>query len=128
MTPKHTPGPWAIGNDDTPWTCGDAQTAIELGEPLGHTEILFPIFNAEGDPLAYLPWEPLCSEARAHELRANARLIAKAPELVALLADVGRWLEAALTRGQISRGTANRDGDLVSQIRTLLAEIDGGNQ
>lgn len=47
------------------------------------------------------------------------------PDLLQLLTDAGQWLEAGLTRGQISRGTANRDGDLVTQIRAVLAKAKG---
>ena len=62
--------------DDTPWTCGDSQTAIEMNEPLGHTEILFPI-NVDGDPVVYCIWEPLAGDARQAELRARANAIAE---------------------------------------------------
>jgi len=44
--------------------------------------------------------------------------------LVSILQDVGQWLEAGLSRGQISRATVNRDGDLVSQIRSALATLN----
>lgn len=85
---KHTPGPWTLQDNETPWTCGDARTAIEQGEELGHTEIMFDL-NAgpEGDdwPIARLVWEPLADESRCDELRANARLIAAAPELLSAL-------------------------------------------
>lgn len=58
-------------------------------------------------------------------VQANAHLIAAAPEMLALLTDVGQWLEIGLQRGQINRGTANRDGDLVSQIRAAIAKAEG---
>ena len=45
-----------------------------------------------------------------------------APELLQLLTDVGQWLEVALQHGQINRGTANRDGDIVSQIRSAISK------
>ncbi len=51
----------------------------------------------------------------------HERRIAKAAEMRELLVDIGRWLDAALSRGQINRSTGNRDGDLVSQIRAVLA-------
>lgn len=55
----------------------------------------------------------------------NYKLFSAAPELLQLLGDVGQWLEAGLSRGQISRGTANRDGDLVSQIRAAVTKAIG---
>lgn len=54
--------------DDCPWTCGDSQTALELGEPLGHTEILTPLYVGD-EIVAYMPWEPLASPERQYELR-----------------------------------------------------------
>ena len=83
-----TPGIWKINSDDCPWTCGDARTAIEEGEELGHTEILFSVENDEQEPIAYFPWEPLADDERAAELRANAKAFAALPDLVAALKDV----------------------------------------
>lgn len=103
---SHTPGPWTITLLNTPhwWSVGGAYL-IKAGE-----RFVARLTDEEGDR------------------EANARLIAEAPAMCELLTDVGRWFEAALTRGQINGGTANRDGDLVSQIRALLARIDGGEQ
>ncbi len=114
----HAPKPWTIGTDETPWTCGDSQTAIEHNEPLGHTEILFPILNMEGDPLAYMPWEPLAGEDRQNELRSNARLIAKAPELLAAVREADRMHVCCCSRRDPSPC-------LKCVTRALLAEIDG---
>ena len=67
---------WRISSDECPWTCGDSATAIEFGEPLGHTEILVAIVDGDGIPVAYVPWEPLASEARQKQLRLRIAAIA----------------------------------------------------
>jgi len=104
---QHTPGPWTIFN--------------HYNDERERTNAIYS--NGDGTKIASVEvWRGLMPEA---ESEANARLIAVAPELLALLQDVGQWLEAGLSRGQISRGTANRDGDLVSQIRSVIAKAKG---
>lgn len=60
---------------------------------------------------------------------ANAALIVRAVNshdaLVSILKDVSTWLETNLELGLINAGTANRDSDLVSQIRQALALAEG---
>ena len=87
-----TPGIWKINSDDCPWTCGDARTAIEEGEELGHTEIFFSVENDEQEPIAYFPWEPFAHDERAAELRANAKAFAALPDLIATLKEELRAL------------------------------------
>src|SRR5690242_1518075 len=55
----------------------------------------------------------------------QARLLQAAPELLQILQDVRAWLELHLEQGNINAGTANRDGDLVSQIRAAIAKAEG---
>ena len=101
----HTPGPW------TSYVMEDGNFGINGRHPVKG-------FQPESE----------CWLATVHPVEgtsANARLISSAPELLALLQDVGQWLEAGLSRGQISRGTANRDGDLVSQIRAAILKAKG---
>lgn len=115
---KHTPGPWVVDHDDTPWTCGDARTALEHGEELGHTEILFAVKGGEtGDdwPLAYCPWEPLADEERQEELRGNARLIAAAPEMLECLRKCVEFLEDEIGASAC-----------LEKTRAILAKIEGG--
>lgn len=101
----HTPGPWTESSDGKiPVAIANLERKVGIAiveSGLGHGPVDF------------------------REVAANARLIAAAPELLVLLQDVGQWLEAGLSRGQISRGTANRDGDLVSQIRSVIAKAKG---
>lgn len=82
----HTPGEWTIENDNTPWTEGNAETAVEHGEEFGCVEELFSIMGGEeGDrrPICRLEWIPLGTDDEQNEIRANARLIAAAPDLLA---------------------------------------------
>lgn len=57
---------------------------------------------------------------------ALAKLIVRAvnshEELVTLLQDVGAWFETHLRKGHINAGTANRNGDLVSQIAAAISK------
>lgn len=108
MTTKHTPE-WDVCDDSTPWTCGDAQTAVEHGEPFGHTEILTPITDGD-EVVAYVPWEPLVGDVRQAELRMRASLIAAAPELREQLLMLVRWCED--------------QGETCAFARALLARID----
>lgn len=97
----------------TPWTSGplryNPQTRYLTGPP------------TKDHPHGYVIAHFMAGPGRA--TNADGLLYEAAPEMAELLGDIGQWLEAALTRGQISRGTANRDGDLVTQIRALLARI-----
>ena len=79
-----TKGPWAVDNYEVPWTCGDSETAIALGQPLGHTEILFPIVAGD-EIVCYMPWEPLADSVRQAELRDNAKAIARLPQTIEAL-------------------------------------------
>jgi hypothetical protein len=83
METKHTPGPWRLRDDETPWTEGDAQIAQQYGEPFGYTEILFSV--AGEDTVAFCPWRPMDRAEDQEVLRANARLIAAAPDLLTAL-------------------------------------------
>ena len=49
-----------------------------------------------------------------------------APEMLTMLKDIETWLNTNLGLGLINAGTANRDGDLVSQIRATIAKAEGG--
>lgn len=82
---SHTPGPWAISTDNTPWTEGDAEIAHANGEPFGLTLILTDILDADGEVVARCEWEPGSTVERQAELEANARLIAAAPEMLEAL-------------------------------------------
>lgn len=89
----HTPGPWSADK----WAPGWTVSAPESRYSVCHLED--------------------CNNAEA-----NARLIAAAPDLLQLLGDLGQWLETHLAQGNINAGTANRDGDFVSQIRSTITK------
>lgn len=120
---KHTAGPYEIGTDDTPWTCGDSRIAVEYGEDFGHTEIFFPIM-ADGESIAYMPWEPLAGAERQAELRANARLFARAPELTAALVDIEQSVCLGLGSGNPQHWEAALQ-DVLATVGALLANIEG---
>ena len=91
MEIKHTPGPWVVGESDflDQWVCIDAPN---------------------GDPdLDYKSWEGIamaygCEESPSKGLkkaRANALLIASAPELLEALEEVVQWLELGDHEGQM---------------------------
>lgn len=50
------------------------------------------------------------------------RLRDAGPDLLAVLTDVRDWLNTHLRRGAINAGTANRDGDLVTQIESVIRQ------
>jgi hypothetical protein len=117
--PKHTPGPWVA--DVYGVVTGGSNGLTSICETYAHTWVRSKA-NLPTDKDETAAWlDNLHSEAMA-----NARLIASAPDMFELLTDIGRWLETGLARGSISCGTANRDGDLVSQIRAALNKATGG--
>ena len=86
---NHTLGPWQLGRDNRPWTCGDSRTAVEEGTEFGHTEVLSTLHAGdESEPIAHLVWEPLASEQRQAEVQANADLIVAAPDMYRVLCRV----------------------------------------
>lgn len=95
-TPQHTPGPWRLGEAHS----GGA-TDIKAGSNLIATAI--------------------CPRDHA-QARANARLIAAAPEM-------RQWIQEVITRQLIVTdvpGTyAASSDEIVAEARALLARIDG---
>ena len=67
---EHTPGPWQVLPEES-----DRDYLRIRGTRLGQR---YKIANVHHDPLAYYPWH-------ADETRANARLIAESPVLLALV-------------------------------------------
>jgi hypothetical protein len=111
----HTPGPWTVQHDDTPWTEGDAEISQEQGTPFGPTEILFSITGGEDDAvIARLPWEAIASDKYQEELRANARLIAAAPEMLEALRNAALDLTDYTDEPRVA--------EIVTAIRAAIAK------
>lgn len=73
---------WKVSNDETPWTEGNSEIAIENDEALGEAQIFVPIESADG-LIALCPWEPLADSEEQRELSRRMNLIAAAPDLLA---------------------------------------------
>ena len=84
---KHTPGPWAHINPDG-FTVRHPQVYSDTG----------PVCNAT--------W---LGDVRIDELRANARLISAAPELLEALQEAALWV----------------DGELKTKVRAAIAKATG---
>lgn len=117
MKTRHTPGPWRWGrttrNTGTGAMEGDLQLVtdhrpIPLNDPV--------VFTVREDWTRHLLRHP--------EGQANARLIAKAPELLAIVRAVVEVLDA----DGIQYGDSDVEAlDALREARALLAEIDGGD-
>ncbi len=88
---------------------------------------IHPVIDAERHPTAFVPaWDrPNPGEIDgAGEARANARLIAAAPEMLALLDRLRRWIVCASITSYDDMAEAVPGFE--SDISALLAKIDGG--
>ena len=110
-----TVAPAAAEVSPRPWRCNDAVTAQEFLSGGGVTAT-DPVTGAVTD-VCYLPYDP--AEITGDELRANARLMAAAP---ALLAACER-IEAMMRRGAYT-GHAGWDADYEA-VRAALALATG---
>ena len=83
---KHTPGPWEVVNDDTPWTEGDSELAVAYNESFGDTSVMFSVIGGIDDNvICRTIWEPMADIKKQDELQANAHLIATAPVMLEAL-------------------------------------------
>ncbi len=98
---KHTPGPWYV----------DRAHARSTGDDL------LAIYAANGDKLAILTDEP------TQEWRANAELMAAAPEL---LAEVEAALTLLLEGGEmLARATRYKSQVSIARLRAVIAKATG---
>lgn len=92
--PKHTPGPWHVSRGTNDVVAGTKHICIaSLGVPVGQADL----------------------EARLETMRANAQLIAAAPELLDVCI---RWSE--ITKGRVFRGGPE---PMVSEELNFLKEL-----
>ena len=99
---KHTPGPWAVDENDHQWITADCDGLIVAEIPYGEGE--------ETD--------------RHHEINdANARLIAAAPELLEALRDMVRINQ---NKEGYFRGHSHAEsGSVYEQARAAIAKAEG---
>ena len=99
---KHTPGPWEIEEDSADYSSGGRWFVV------GPAEVYYPYNDS----------------AKEKEATANARLIAKAPEMLGMLQNIICNLDSGEFEIVYESGqNANLD-----HVRTLLAEINGGGR
>lgn len=102
MTEQHTPGPWKLGEE-----------IVLGGDEMTEPEIL-TIIEAEGyGIIGYAEATPVDDK----ELKANADLIAAAPELLVLLKRLDAW---ALTCPTVSEPMAN----ILKDTRTIFTRLE----
>lgn len=118
-------GTWRIGDDESPWTEGDAQIALDAGGQLGAVHILFPIENAEGERMCLVEWEPVASDEEQEAIRQRASNIVRAvnnfESLVEAMRETKRTLKALLTCDHCAACAYCNSHDLV---RAEIAAID----
>ena len=106
---QHTPGPWKLC--DSSWVTN-------------HRDIDAPTHGA----LAVVVWR-MEDDARSPECEANARLIAKAPELYKIV----RWIvdmKQGVDKncGQYNHYTLKLGSEVMDEMARLVAEIEGEQQ
>lgn len=110
--PKHTPGPWLVG----PLAGRD--------DANGNDERVIHLYD--GGPVIATAW-PMGEDfdrTDAPEREANARLIAKAPELLELIrAYLNATSRTGVSAVLVDKAALDRADEAA---RALLAEIDGG--
>jgi len=105
---KHTPGPWTI----------------EPVRPYVVDGRLHTIVNNERYPTAFVPaWDdPLPGEVEgAEEAKANARLIAAAPEMLQVL----KWAEEHAAESEAGRDDAWYQN--LAKLEAVIAKAEGRN-
>lgn len=108
---KHTPGPWQV----------DPQYPIDVQTADGKQEICVPFDEAQRDMSFTMPQTRVAS---GDEAFANARLIAKSPELLAALAWALPFADESITR-DLSDGAVGMGEDLAQlhAAQKLLKEL-----
>lgn len=105
--PKFTPGPWRL----LPEECDKSYIRIrgtQLGGRYKIANVLTPVYEG-------------AHEREAEETRANARLIAAAPELFEALLAYVQYTDAGIETGEADRGEI----ELAEKARAALAKATG---
>lgn len=107
MNTKHTPGPWIIGD------CHPDNGAVRITSKKDHVCVLLN-----------LPDDEASEEENREQVKANARLIAAAPELLSALKDL--FKQCAMTHRYWGDGDNTRQADeAVERAKNLINTIEG---
>lgn len=118
---SHTPGPWQIiGEDDLPDHDDLMIVAFDVAAPEETPEISMFVCNIGSDGGRFGSFAPADAGERWPVSLANARLIAAAPEMLALLEQIIPAVQDALPYGPAV--------DLSYEAEALLERIKGSRQ
>jgi len=100
MSAKHTPGPWQVNSNFASQVCDCDGTSRGCA----------PIANMSGTPA---------------ERKANARLIAAAPDLLEALREVEKHLQSYVDAIEYGGGAASKSSERLASVRAAIAKATG---